>query len=188
MSFFYCDQTGTKIQYFPQDFVLVRHRPLWWDTGALNRHTTLCWFNDQIFNQANCSVSMIPEGNAVISYYTLHTYTVLSSEHRTIIWSTKNIASAARKPIAICCLLPACPVTIKAVCHNDPDPWSSPSPVFTWGCRGDAGGYHGNVQCNDPHLLSSTEWDMAVPCHSHRRIRWEFQRGNSLPPIPLMIL
>lgn len=41
---------------------------------------------------------------------------------------------------------------------------------------------------NDPHLLSSMEWDMALPCHSHRRIRWEYQRGNSLPPIPLMIL
>lgn len=83
--------------------------------------------------------------------------------------------------------LSACPISIKALCHKDPDPWSSPSPVFTCGCYGDAWGYHGSVMQQWCHLLSSLEWDIALPCHSQGLGRGS-KKGNSLLPVPLMIL
>lgn len=114
-------------------------------------------------------------------------YDAISSKNCYISWKVhscqirekKMLPQLQEKPLAVFCLHTSCPVPIKVVCRNDPNPWSSPLPVFTWGCCVHAQRLPRQLILQQQrHLLSSLEWDIALPCHSPVcvRIRCGFQK------------
>lgn len=157
-----------RIQYFPQICILdwyrpVKIRPQSFDNHnqfASHKHPMQNWLVSNMY-WSNVQHTHYIKGEPAVCDWFLHS--------KQSVFSTLSLNTAKNykcRCIVICCFLSACPISIKALCHKDPDPWSSPSPVFTCGCYGDAWGYHGSVMQQWCHLLSSLEWDIALPCHS----------------------